>query len=112
MLYMMFYHQLPNDGRSLGRCGYVSLQIKSTALSMARKTGQWEKEEVAQNHEEEERHQPAMKRCRVTDDMCSFDDAGKCPALSLLPNIDLKDHNRSYQLFENLYIMELNIDSL
>ncbi|KAL6038494.1 hypothetical protein STEG23_018767, partial [Scotinomys teguina] len=35
---------------------------------MARKAGQWEEEEVAQSHEEEERRQPAMKRrCRVTD---------------------------------------------
>ncbi|KAL6086121.1 hypothetical protein STEG23_002158 [Scotinomys teguina] len=34
---------------------------------MARKAGQWEKEEVAQSHEEEERRQPTMKRrCRVT----------------------------------------------
>ncbi|KAL6092939.1 hypothetical protein STEG23_001038 [Scotinomys teguina] len=34
---------------------------------MARKVGQWEEEEVAQSYEEEERHQPAMKRrCRVT----------------------------------------------
>ncbi|KAL6082871.1 hypothetical protein STEG23_002565 [Scotinomys teguina] len=34
---------------------------------MARKAGQWEEEEVAQSHEEEERRQPAMKRrCRVT----------------------------------------------
>ncbi|KAL6090647.1 hypothetical protein STEG23_028368, partial [Scotinomys teguina] len=34
---------------------------------MARKVGQWEEEEVAQSHEEEERQQPAMKRkCRVT----------------------------------------------
>ncbi|KAL6092528.1 hypothetical protein STEG23_027394 [Scotinomys teguina] len=34
---------------------------------MARKAGQWEEEEVAHSHEEEERRQPAMKRrCRVT----------------------------------------------
>ncbi|KAL6086860.1 hypothetical protein STEG23_024120 [Scotinomys teguina] len=34
---------------------------------MARKAGQWEEEEVAQSHEEEERCQPAMRRrCRVT----------------------------------------------
>ncbi|KAL6072551.1 hypothetical protein STEG23_006871 [Scotinomys teguina] len=34
---------------------------------MARKAGQWEEEEVAQSHEEEERHQPARRRkCRVT----------------------------------------------
>ncbi|KAL6070153.1 hypothetical protein STEG23_014751 [Scotinomys teguina] len=34
---------------------------------MARKAGQWEEEEVAQSHEEEERCQPAKRRrCRVT----------------------------------------------
>ncbi|KAL6035721.1 hypothetical protein STEG23_008676, partial [Scotinomys teguina] len=48
---------------------------------MARKAGQWEEEEVAQSHEEEERRQPAMKRrCRVT---------GSCFSLSLsIPILD------------------------
>ncbi|KAL6045172.1 hypothetical protein STEG23_013863 [Scotinomys teguina] len=37
---------------------------------MARKVGQWEEEEVAQSHEEEERCQLAVKRrCRVTEDL-------------------------------------------
>ncbi|KAL6029898.1 hypothetical protein STEG23_030829 [Scotinomys teguina] len=68
---------------------------------MARKVGQWEEEEVAQSHEEEERCQPAKRRrCRVTDNenlwiarLVWFDQPRPLTALQMFQNQDQLQDN-------------------
>ncbi|KAL6077238.1 hypothetical protein STEG23_037693, partial [Scotinomys teguina] len=57
--------EFETDGRSMGSCEFQSLNKGSDWL-MARKAGQWEEEEVARERLQEERREPAMKRCRIT----------------------------------------------